>query len=383
MKDIYVGGRRGRRLPFSFRTVVCGALALLSLCALLFALPRCSEKPEEAVAPAADAGGGGGASPVPLSATGGEGGAEAADAKGGDAAAPIATSKRIASALDRASAASGTVSFSLDAYGAASLSPVDDAGVTAALDAFSDAGYSAGFVACDLSTGSGIAENAGGFFFSASTIKGPYVAYLSTLLDSGEADADDVIVEDMVVEGTGIMAFDGQTSYDLETVAANTILHSDNTGYALLRERFGSAGFDEWAAACGVDAASWAGTWYPYCRPVDLAKLWLGMRDYFASGSGNAAWCEGLFSRTGTSFIREALGDRFEVLAKAGYEMDTAAYDMGSLNDAGLVRMADGGMFLVAIMSDADYDDAYYTENQHLIVDLARAAVSACGRLAL
>ena len=41
----------------------------------------------------------------------------------------------------------------------------------------------------------------------------------------------------------------------------------------------------------------------------------------------------------------------------------------------------DDGAYVVAIMSDADYDDEYFTDNEHLIVDLAAALGAACDRL--
>ena len=41
----------------------------------------------------------------------------------------------------------------------------------------------------------------------------------------------------------------------------------------------------------------------------------------------------------------------------------------------------DDGAYVVAIMSDADYDDEYFTDNEHLIVDLAAALDAARDRL--
>lgn len=175
------------------------------------------------------------------------------------------------------------------------------------------------------------------------------------------------------------MASDGQSTYDLATVLTDTIVYSDNTGYALLRNRY-SEGFEAWAAAAGVDAAAWGGEWYPSYTPRELAKLWLGVGGYLRSGGGQASFCEGLLAQTGTSFIREVLGSDHQVLSKAGYEIDTPLYDMGALNDAGIVRSA-AGDYLVAVMSDADYDDAYFTDNEPLILNLIAALDEAHDRL--
>lgn len=252
--------------------------------------------------------------------------------------------------------------------------------VALALAAFQDAGLEAGFVVYDFKTQRGLGYNADASFFSASTIKAPYVAYvLQTVVDSGQATLDDEIPEDIVQEGTGIMAFDDRDSYDLGTVIANTIIHSDNTGYALLREHY-DRDFEAWAQAAGVDASSWDGEWYPYCTPRDLADLWLAVGRYVGGEGAHASWCEDLLSQTGTSFIRQALGADHRVMAKAGYEVDAAGYAMNSLNDAGVVQGPTGD-YLIAVMSNAGYDDEYYTEHGALIDNLIAALSSAHDRL--
>ena len=176
------------------------------------------------------------------------------------------------------------------------------------------------------------------------------------------------------------MSSDDIDRYDLQTVMANTIVHSDNTGYGLLRERFDQNDFQAWCAAADVDAAAWQGEWYPYYTPRDLAKMWLNVGAYVAEGQGNAPWLADVLQQTELSFLRTALGEGRRVLSKPGYEIDTPWYDMGALNDAGLV-VTDTDVYVIAIMSDADYDDEYFTDNEHLIVDLASALGAAHDRL--
>ena len=245
--------------------------------------------------------------------------------------------------------------------------------VAQAVEAFHEAGYSVGFVVYDLVTQRGMGYNANATFFSASTVKAPFVAYaVQDEVGSGRAAFEDEVAEDVVMEGTGVMAFDDASAYRLEDVLSNTIVHSDNTGYALLRERFDDGGFEAWCAAASVDATAWEGEWYPYCTPLDLAKLWLNVGSYVAAGQEGGAWCADVLSQTDSSFLRVALGDRGTVLSKPGFEIDTPWYDIGALNDAGVV-LSDKGAYVVAVMSDADYDSDYFTDNEHLIVDLASA----------
>lgn len=258
------------------------------------------------------------------------------------------------------------------------MSDVPD--VVEALSAFQDADLEAGFVVYDFKAQRGLGYNADAPFFSASTIKAPYVAYvLQTVVDGGQAALGDEIPEDIVQEGTGIMAFDDRDSYDLGTVIAHTIIHSDNTGYALLREHY-DRDFEAWARAAGVDTSTWDGEWYPYYTPRDLADLWLTVGRYAGGDGAHASWCKDLLSQTGTSFIRQTLGADHHVMAKAGYEVDRAGYAMNSLNDAGIVQGSTGD-YLIAVMSNAGYDDEYYTEHESLITDLVAALSSAHDRL--
>ncbi|QOS70043.1 serine hydrolase [Eggerthella guodeyinii] len=284
-------------------------------------------------------------------------------------------------ALDAASGTEDVNLFSSVTGIARTLASDEIADVESAIAAFHDAGFNVGFVMYDLTTREGVGYNADQQFFSASTVKAPFVAFAAQdMVDGGKASFDDEVVEDVILDGTGVMASDDIDRYDLQTVMSNTIVHSDNTGYGLLRERFDQGDFEAWCAAADVDAAAWQGEWYPSYTPRDLAKLWLNIGAYVAEGEGNAAWLSDVLQQTDLSFLREALGDRHRVLSKPGYEIDTLWYDMGALNDAGLV-IADTDAYVLVIMSDADYDDEYFTDNEHLIVDLASALGATHDRL--
>ncbi len=299
-----------------------------------------------------------------------------------DPADPLDFASAASSVLDAASGSSSVNVF--DASGSTrEIDPAEVPGVSEALSAFENAGYAAGFVVFDLETGKGMGCNADFSAFSASTVKAPFVAYvLEYLVDSGQVSLADELFEDMVVAGTGVMADDDQQIYDLRTVLANTIVHSDNTGYALLCETYGASGFDAWCASVGVDPSVWEGGWYPYYTPRDLAKLWLDVGAYLARGEGSAPLCYELLSQSGHSFIRDALGLEKQVVSKPGFEIDEGLYSASTaaLNDAGIVS-GDTGTYLIAVMSNADYDDEFYTENEPLIDNLIVALADAHDRL--
>lgn len=287
------------------------------------------------------------------------------------------------SALDAASGTDEVNRFSSVSGMARTLEAEEIPEVRNAIAAFLDEGYRVGFVVYDLATGEGLGYNADERFFSASTVKAPFVAFAAQdMVDGGQAPFDEEVREDIILEGTGVMSTDAIDLYDLQTVMGNTIVYSDNTGYGLLRERFDQAGFESWCADADVDATEWGDEWYPSYTPRDLAKLWLNIGAYVAGGEGSAPWLAEQLQQTNLSFLREALGDGHRVLSKPGYEIDTAWYDIGALNDAGLV-LTDTDAYVIAIMSDADYDDEYFTDYEHLIADLAAALSATHDRMLL
>lgn len=274
-----------------------------------------------------------------------------------------------------------------DASGAVrDVDPSEIPEVARALEAYAQAGYDAGFIVFDLEAGCGLGYNADLEVFSASTIKAPFVAYvLQALVDGGQASLSDVVFEDTTVAGTGVMAFDDFDAYDLQTVLYNTIAYSDNTGYALLRELFDAEGFAQWAGEIGVDIADWEGAWYPYCTARDLARLWMHIGAYVKSGGESSAFMEDLLSQSSNSFLREALGDGHRVFSKPGFEIDDGmsagfGYRMSALNEAGFVE-GPNGSYLIAIMSNADYDSEFYTDNAQLIEGLITALDAAHAQL--
>lgn len=97
--------------------------------------------------------------------------------------------------------------------------------IQSAVDAFSSEGYSTGFILRDPNSGGGISYHADELYYSASTIKGPYVAWL-------------------------VQAYP-ETATALYGTIENTIQWSSNDDYGALIAAYGVDGFNSWAAECG------------------------------------------------------------------------------------------------------------------------------------
>ncbi len=248
--------------------------------------------------------------------------------------------------------------------------------VAHALSAFAELGYQASFVLYDFETSCALAYNLDYSYYCASTIKGPFVTYLTESVVGGAlASFDELLEEQEIIGGTGIMYTDDVSIYALSDVMANAILYSDNTAYRMLWRLYGGSGFAAWAATCGVDASSWDGAEYPSLSVRELAKLWIGIGRYLGSDDSSAAWLTSLYKQSGYSFLRTALGDKATVLSKPGFDSNMwydTENDKGALHDAGIIESSSGN-YLLVIMSNADYDSRIQTEYQELFVNLAQA----------
>lgn len=179
------------------------------------------------------------------------------------------------------------------------------------------------FVMLDLTTGEGVSYASKRVIYSASCLKGPYVAALNKYLPSSKASS-------------GLMT--------------ETIVHSNNDTYATLRSRYGSQPMARLMASVGVSSWS-ASSKYTYVPCNDPAKLWVGCYWYFhKQTNANSAWCRGLYTHGTQSFIYQAFKGTYTVYAKPGWYPGNG---LDVQNDSGIV-MAGGKPYLITVMSGAN-----------------------------
>lgn len=209
--------------------------------------------------------------------------------------------------------------------GGYSLGVEETQALNEALNGCTEQGYQAGYILLDISTGQGITYNIDEEFYSASTIKGLYVASLA-------AQFPEVV--------------------ELRADSIYAILdHSSDDDYFALRVDYGHDPFVQWCAEAGVDEAI-GSEWFPYYSARTFAKLWLKTYEYFDSGSEET---EALIPWYGDSFnsaIYQCLGDQYQVCTKAGW-----------IGGDGYSAAADGGIvyagespYVIVVMTDAPGD---------------------------
>lgn len=178
------------------------------------------------------------------------------------------------------------------------------------------------FLLADLTDNKGIAYNIDEDFYSASSIKGPYVASL-------------------VASDPDILS-DNQESREIE----NILLYSDNTCYERMVNTYGFTPLMDWSDEAGADLEITAYD-YTYYSARTLAKLWIRNYEYFTSDTTGKQLAEE-FEQPETSSIHETLGDMYTTQSKAGWIADP---DCNSACDAGIVY-ADNGPYVLVVMSD-------------------------------
>lgn len=193
------------------------------------------------------------------------------------------------------------------------------------IDAMAERKINVGFVLIDINSGASIVYHPKEYFFSASTIKAPYVCALASQHASGLSDYADLVEE--------------------------TISVSNNETYQMLRDLYGSVYMENYIRQTWTDGDIDEYGSYIDIRAKDLAKLWVANLEFFRSGDPEADWILPLFRHTRFSFIDAGIGYRYPVYSKAGWIYATDS-GFNAYNDAGIV-MKEGSPYLLAILSDA------------------------------
>ncbi len=182
--------------------------------------------------------------------------------------------------------------------------------------------YSCGFLMMDLNTGKGVAYNADTVYYSASSIKGPYITSL-------------------------VANIPGTLDYEAGHFAA-VANWSSNDDYAYIRSKYGTGYMNQWNSSARVADFQWAG-YYGFYSPWSLAKMWIKSDRFFHNGTTAGQRTGNLFTTPATSAIRETLGSKYQTQSKAGWYPSDGIYTASA--DGGIVY-ASNGSYVVAVMSN-------------------------------
>ncbi len=170
-------------------------------------------------------------------------------------------------------------------------------------------GFSIGFVLMDIPTGKGIAYNSQQEFYSASSVKGPYMVSLI-------AHEKDVLNEwgDIIEE------------------IAHT---SDNGCYAKLYGNFGPDYYNDWCDQAEASAYMYNNYQYTYYSPEGLARLWMQNYKFFTTDPDMGETAGELFENPEYSLIHKTLYPIYKTRSKSGWINlgEVSAIDSGIIYD--------------------------------------------------
>ena len=216
-----------------------------------------------------------------------------------------------------------------------------------AIEAIEDSGYDVGISLVDTTNGIAITYNADSAFYSASSIKGPYVAAL------GKYEL-----------GDGVTSQSGRISDTLEW--------SDNDAYATLRSIYGNSCMASLVSESGADQLSSTGindevesvralqsgdsisdNNYEFVTPNQLTAMWCVVDEYLASDEGGAEFLASEFSQPATSGIKYVGSAYGTTWSKAGwYPGEGDAYE--TTVDAGVVREQTGDVVVTIMLTKGE-----------------------------
>ncbi len=216
--------------------------------------------------------------------------------------------------------------------------------LTDATHAIEQAGFAVGYAMLDLSTGVSVSYNADAQFYSASSIKGPYV--------------------------TSVVRYElGDSALSSEGSRISAIIESsDNAAYSNMRDAYGNSSFAALVNASGAaqmpshgatsavakaaaaqSGASITDNKYEFFTPNQMLALWQQCYEFLSSDEPGASWLASVFETPETSAIRVTAGTLGTTWSKAGwYPAGDAGF--GTTVDAGVVRTSTGDV-LVSVMT--------------------------------
>ena len=183
--------------------------------------------------------------------------------------------------------------------------------------------YTVGFMMINLYTGEGVAYNPDADYYSASAIKGPYVASLV----SAKPELKD----------------------SMKNTLSEIVMYSENEEYSNLRRTQGGVCLSDWYAASGIDSSAFTNYNYPRVSARILAKLWVH-NYYFFNTDENGMAIRDWYVDPINSAIDFSIGNSStRIESKAGWICEDKYI---ASNDAGIIYPSKGAPYIISICSD-------------------------------
>ncbi len=244
--------------------------------------------------------------------------------------------------------------------------------INSATQVLTDQGHTVGFVFINLQTGMGVARDVDTDVYAASSIKGPYAAFVCSLIDQGQISRDTQCANTWVLDEGSSRT---ESSYSVESLMKDMVEDSNNDALRFLRSAYDSLGFEQYLANMHADVAiaQEAGSFAHY-DARNSAIMWMSIYQYItqAETNENAAWLAEMMSSTNLSFVRNATeidGMEATVYNKGGW---CVGENYNSVCDSAIVY-ENGVPYLLTVMTDAPDG----SNNEEAVTNVAAALLNA------
>ena len=214
----------------------------------------------------------------------------------------------------------------IEGFGGFTLKPSDKIRINNVLEKITSRyNYNIGFIVFEINSSSGIYYSPDTDVYSASCIKGPYIA---SLVKSNPEYLDTI-------------------GNSLEQI----ICYSDNKLYSSFRRIYGREHFKDYVSDLNIkeDVTTYN---YPHITPRNLTKLWIE-NYYFFNTDETGKKLSKLYEEPNVSTIHAALSEKYLTQSKAGWSPESKYF---STNDGGIIYPKNGSPYIIAICSNMPAD---------------------------
>jgi beta-lactamase class A len=196
----------------------------------------------------------------------------------------------------------------------------------------------------------GLSFNSTGKYFSACTIKAPYVLWVYKQLEKGSASFDDKMVytSKFYHSGSGSIkdSPDG-TVFTVREVLRRTIYESDNSGYDMCYDKWGKEGYNAYMDSLGAESMKLdTSNWGHAVMAEDLVIVWSEIYKYFLTRDDN---------EYAMAFYDSCKSSYFNFFANAlpGYTINQKSGWSSSQYGVGAIIWGEKQTYLLALYTDS------------------------------
>ena len=227
--------------------------------------------------------------------------------------------------------------------------------------------YVSSFVLYDINTEATISYNENRYYPVASTVKAPFVLTCLWQIEEGSYSLEDTMeyVEEYKVKGDGAIKNEelGKV-YTIKELMEHAIKISDDIGYLMLQGFFGHEEYNRFLKESGnrvsIDGKNvkWGQT-----SAIDSLRNWQEIYRYIHSEKDHAVFFAELLKSTNKSFVRNVLGDEYEVYNKMGWVRNQCCHDHAIVMDE------EPYILIIMTMGDVGKENQKFMEEMAVILN--------------